>query len=172
MRAFLRTLLAVALLLASYPVSVAQAAFSPKQMGPECVEIYRDWLTQPSPRAFALSTNNVDCGAAWAHTTVDEARTDALDRCNSTGAPGCVVVAEDATPLPSVTVGDAVLIGDCTADYAVWLEQAGPKSFYATEDGRSCGSAWSYDTLQQTRKEARRLCVQYGDPCTEISVVE
>jgi hypothetical protein len=172
-RAFLKTLLAVVLLLASYPASVAQAApFSPKQMGPECVAIYRDWLTQKAPKAFSLAANNVDCGAAWSHMTIEEARTDAMDRCNSTGASGCAVVAEDATPLPSVAVGDTTLVGDCATDYGDWLTQSAPKSFYATEDGRSCGAAWSYDTLQQARKEARRLCVQYGEPCTEVAVVE
>lgn len=177
MRALFTGLVAAAVALASCISGVAQvaaapAAFSPSQLEGQCAEIYRDWTTQNSPKAFALSGEGTDCGASWNHMTAEEARADALGQCRETGASDCTIVAEDTTPPVSVRVGDVVLIRGCAADYKHWLAQAAPKSFYATADGRSCGSAWNYETQQRASKEARRQCVVHGAPCQEIGGVE
>jgi hypothetical protein len=143
--------------------------FSPGDLDQRCAEIYRNWNDQFGAKAFAWSGSGHDCGTSWSNATLEEARSRALSDC---GAPDCLVVAQDQTLAAFSLFGNTVLIRECVLNYRRWSEETSVKSFYASEDGYSCGAAFGEPSLTAAREAALAQCQNGGQPCRELGFAE
>ena len=143
--------------------------FSPDDLDQRCAEIYRNWSDQFGAKAFAWSEERQDCGSSWSNATLEEARSRSLSDCS---VAGCLVVAQDQTLAAFSLFGNTVLIRECVLDYRRWNDETSAKSFYASEDGYSCGAASGEASLTAAREEALTQCENDGQPCRELGFAE